>query len=421
MVSRTRNTLSLYAALGCLGYLLAGLGAILPQVRSERGLTRVEVGLYPSAFALGLIIVGVAGHHLTRLLGRHAVPAALTFLAAGAVTLAVGSDRVVTGAGALVLGIGGAGLVQLVPAALRTEHGDPITTPISEANAVASGASVLAPLVVGAALSGGLGWRPGYLVLPLIAVAALLITLARPRPIDQRAPAGPADPTGRGDRTGHAAAVVGPGAPLGAAEHTRRWSAEFAGWWLDLVLVVAVEFCVLFWAADFLHSESGVGADAAVTAAAAFVLGMAIGRAAIGPVTRLVAAPVPLLTGSAGLATAGFALFWAGGAPVASIAGLAVTGLGVALLYPVALAQTLAAWPSDPSRAAARCALASGVAIGAAPVLLGTLADAADLRVAVLLTPSLLLVFLIRCAARLTRGAAAGVRSRPRTAQDDTA
>jgi fucose permease len=394
-VSRTRNTLSLYAGLGCLGYLLTGLGAILPQLRSERGLSRVEVGLYPSAFALGLIIVGVAGHHLSRLLGRHAVPTALTFLGAGAVILAAGTDRVVTGAGALVLGIGGAGLVQLVPAALRAEHGDPATAPISEANAVASSASVLAPLVVGAALAGGLGWRPGYLVLPLVAVAALLITLTRPRAIDM--PSRPA-PTG-----GDSAVAVDSLIRTTATASTGRRPAEFAGWWLDLVLVVAVEFCVLFWAADFLHTESGIGADAAITVAAAFVLGMAIGRAAIGPVTRLVTAPVPVLAGSAGLATAGFALFWAGGPPAVAVAGLAVTGLGVALLYPVTLAQTLAAWPDDPSRAAARCALASGVAIGAAPVLLGTLADAADLRVAVLLTPSLLLVFLIRCATRLGR------------------
>jgi hypothetical protein len=84
----------------------------------------------------------------------------------------------------------------------------------------------------------------------------------------------------------------------------------------------------------------------------------------------------------------------------------------------VTLAQTLAAWPADPSLAAARCALASGVAIGTAPVFLGTLADAADLRVAVLLTPALLLVFLTRCAARLARG---GVRARPRTAEGDRA
>ncbi|GAA2092939.1 MFS transporter [Actinomadura alba] len=401
-MSRTRNTLGLYAALGCLGYLLTGLGAILPRLQEERGLSRVEVGLYPSAFAAGLIIVGVAGHHLNRLLGRFAVPAALALLGTGAVILAAGTDRLITGAGALVLGTGGAGLVQLVPAALRAEHGDPATEPISEANAVASGASVLAPLIVGAALGADLGWRPGYLVLPL-AAAALVILLTASAP-----------------RRDHPTAV-GTVAPARAEGHTRRWSPEFAGWWLDLVLVVAVEFCVLFWAADFLQTESGIGADAAVTAAAAFVLGMAIGRAVIGPVTRLVAAPVPLLAGSAGLATAGFALFWAGGPPAVAITGLAITGLGVALLYPVTLAQTLAAWPADPSVAAARCALASGVAIGAAPVLLGTLADAADLRVATLLTPSLLLVFLIRCAVRLARGAA-GVRPGPRTtAQDDMA
>ena len=375
---RSRATLTLYAAFGCLGYLLNGLGVVLPELRGELGLSRAEVALYPSAFALGLLAVGVAGERLAGALGRRALPTALATLGGGALLLTSGAGRVLCGVGALLLGVGGAGLVQLVPAGLRVEHDRRAAAAIGEANAVASAASVLAPLLVGAALRAGLGWRAGYLVLPLTAAAALIVWLTRAR-VAQR-------PTAARSRS---------------VDHAQPAPRAFLGRWLDVLLVVAAEFCLVFWSADFLHSERGVTPGTAATGATLFLLGMATGRAAAVPVTRRVPAPSRLLAGAAGLATAGFALLWAVDRPLVAAAGLLLAGLGVALLYPVALAEALAAWP-DAERAAARCALASGLAIGAAPLLLGALADTIGLRGAFLLTPLLLLAVLARCTMRLS-------------------
>ncbi|WP_207938946.1 MFS transporter, partial [Actinomadura darangshiensis] len=161
-----------------------------------------------------------------------------------------------------------------------------------------------------------------------------------------------------------------------------------------------VEFCMVFWAADFLRSVKELGSGAATTLSAAFVLGMAVGRAFSGPVVRGAGRPDRLLAVAAVVGIGGFAILWTLPAPFA-VAGLAVVGLGVALLYPVILGQALAAWPSQPVRAAARCALASGVAIGVAPLVLGTLADLTTLRAAVFVAPALLVVLLARCGWRL--------------------
>ncbi|WP_165950530.1 MFS transporter, partial [Actinomadura sp. GC306] len=278
-----------------------------------------------------------------------------------------------TGIGALVLGLGGAGLVQLVPAGLRALHGGDGAVPIGEANAVASTASVLSPLLIGAALAAGLGWRLAFAVPPL-ALAALLV-------VSRRAMV----PVARED--------VPP-------DTGKRAPRAFVSRWSDLVLAVAVEFCMVFWAADFLRSVKGLGSGAATTLSAAFVLGMAVGRIASGPVVRAAGGADRLVVAAAAVGVAGFAVLWAAPAPVA-VAGLLVTGLGVALLYPVILARSLAAWPAQPVRAAARCALASGVAIGLAPLALGTLADLTTLRAAVFVAPALLLILLVRCAWRL--------------------
>ncbi|GAA1871456.1 MFS transporter [Actinomadura bangladeshensis] len=373
---RASGTAGLYAMFGCLGYLLTGLGAILPELREERGLPRGEVALYPSAFALGLVIVGIAGHWAAARLGRLGSPAALAALVAGAGVMAAGGGRLGAGLGALVLGLGGAGLVQLVPAALRAAHPDGGTVQIGVANAVSSAASVLSPILIGASLAHGLGWRAAFAIPPL-AVAAVLIAVGRP-----------------------AAAGTPEAGPAGAGPR-RTAPPAFRRRWLDLVLAVGVEFCMVFWAADFLGDVKGLGSGAAATLSAAFVLGMAVGRAAAGPAVRRGGRLDRLLAMAALLGLAGFAVLWTSPAPLA-VAGLLVAGLGVALLYPVILGQALGAWPEQPVRAAARCALASGVAIGVAPLVLGTLADLTTLRAAVFVAPALLLVLLARCVRRLS-------------------
>ncbi|WP_412516320.1 MFS transporter [Actinomadura madurae] len=446
--SSGRGTLALYGTFGCLGYLLTALGAVLPELREERGLPRAEAALYPSAFALGLVVVGLVGHRLAERLGRYALPTALTALVGGAALLAAGGGRLGTAAGALVLGLGGAGLVQLVPAALRAAHQGDGTIQIGQANAVSSAASVLSPVIIGVTLAHNLGWRAAFAIPPALLAATILLPLTRtaapsinptaptvpnkpatpegsPAPITNPtaaptvpAPAAPSDPAvPSGPAVSRGPAVPGdPAVPSGSVVSrgpavlsvpvgdgvVGGWGVLWGFWgrWVDLVLAVGVEFCMVFWAADFLRSVKEFGAGTATTLSAAFVLGMAVGRAVAGPAVRFGGRPDRLLAFAALVGIGGFAILWTSPAPVA-VAGLLVTGLGVALLYPVILGQALAAWESQPVRAAARCALASGVAIGVAPLALGTLADLTTLRAAVFVAPVLLVVLLVRCAWRL--------------------
>ena len=71
-------------------------------------------------------------------------------------------------------------------------------------------------------------------------------------------------------------------------------------------------------------------------------------------------------------------------------------GAGVALLYPLSLARVVAAWPERPDGAAARAALASGLAIGVSPLVLAGLADLVGLRTAYLLVPGILVALVLR-------------------------
>jgi fucose permease len=165
---------------------------------------------------------------------------------------------------------------------------------------------------------------------------------------------------------------------------------------VEVLLAVSVEFCMVFWAAsavtDWHHASDGV----APAVASLFLVGMAVARSLAVPVVRRLPNVRVLMLSCIGVAAAGFGVFWS--APVLPLAavGLAVTGLGVALLYPTTVSRTVAAWPHAHDRAAARAALASGMAIGGAPFVLARLADLTGLRAAYLIVPVLLAALAIR-------------------------
>jgi MFS family permease len=371
-LTRGGATWLLYALLSAFGFLLNGLGAVLEPLRDDLGVGRAEVAFYPSLFAAGLLIVGVGGGRLVDRIGRK--PTLMTAIAGtvtGGLLLGV-PQRVLTVIGAFLLGLGGALIIQLLPALLADLHHGGATAAVSEANGLASAASVLGPLAVGGAITAGLGWRAGYLVAPLAALAVLA-------PVAWRI-ALPAAPR--------------PGANPGMTEAT----APILGRWIDIVLAVSVEFCMVFWAASAVTEWHHASAGLAPIVTALFLVGMAGGRSSAVPITRRLGNAHRLVFTCTVVAAAGFALFWLAPTLILAGAGLLVVGFGVSLLYPTTVSRTVAAWPHAPDRAAARGALASGLAIGCAPFLLARLADADGLRIAYLIVPVLLLALALRTA-----------------------
>jgi hypothetical protein len=240
---------------------------------------------------------------------------------------------------------------------------------IGEANALGSAASVFAPLAVSAALAAGLGWRTGYLAPPLLALAVIALPVWR---------------------------LALPNAATSMRDSPSGTPAPMLGRWVDLLVAVSVEFCMIFWAASAFIAWYHASPSQAPALASLFLVGMATVRGLSAPIIRRIPNPRILVEVCAACAAAGFALFWAAPTLVLAAAGLLVAGLGVALLYPTTVSRVVAAWPHKPDRAAARAALGSGIAIGGAPFLLAQLSDAIGLRAAFLIVPALLLVLAAR-------------------------
>src|SRR6202162_78554 len=352
-----------------MAFLLNGLGAVLVPLQKELHVSRGEVAFYPSLFAVGLVVLGLTGGPLVGRIGR---AAALRLAIAGMLVgglLIAAPAQIATLLGALLLGLGGALLIQLVPAVLAAIQPHAPAAVIGEANGLASAASVLAPLAVAISLAAGLGWRTGYLAIPLLALGAMTLPSWR-----LALPNGPSATPGRSSAD----------------------PAPMLGRWFDLVVAVSVEFCFVFWAASGFIAWDRASLSQAPALASLFLVGMAVARTMSARIIRRIPDPRVLMlvcTASAGL---GFALFWAAPVLAFGAAGLLGAGLGVALLYPTTVSRVIAAWPHAPDRAAARAELGSGLAIGIAPFLLAQMSDAIGLRAAFLLVPALLLVLAVR-------------------------
>jgi fucose permease len=347
---RSPSTWLNYLLLAFYGFMLNCLGPVVPLLKREMGLSYTVASLHFSAFAAGILLVGLTGHRLIHRAGRRrSLWIGAAGMSLGALLLAAGQSPAVTLPAALAMGWVGSLLLVLVPSGLSEEHGGRRAVALSEANVVASLLATAAPLLLGWMAGTAGGWRLG-LALAALAPAGLYLGLGRiPLP-----------------------AGFAPGA---APAPSRPLPGLFWCYWGGIILAVSAEFCMISWCGDFLAAKLGLGPARGAQTLTLFLAGMMLGRLAGSRIVLRLEAR-RLASASAVLAAAGFLLFWKAGPAAAALAGLFAAGLGIASLYPMLLSLALGACPGQDIQASARATLASGLAILAAPLALGGLADA---------------------------------------------
>jgi len=384
---RTRFTWVAYLLLSFYGYFLNILGPITPFLRSELQLSYTISSLHFSAFAVGLLVTGLGGDFLVRRAGRvRALWTGAAGLSLGAVLLALGSSPLLTIGAAFIMGCIGSLILVVVPAALSDEHQEKSAVAFSEANSLSSLIDSAAPLLVGWFAYTLFGWRAA-LIIGVLALLLLFVFM--------------------GKSTAPAAVKAEPD-----VNGSSRLPLIFWVYWSAIVLAVSVEFCMIFWSADYLENVLGMVKASAAQAVSLFLGGMIVGRFVSSRLAHTIA-PRKLVLGSIGLAAAGFFLYWTAANAWIGMAGLALTGLGTASLYPLILSLAINASGGNTVQASSRAALASGTAILILPLVLGRLADLFGLKqgygVLVVVLALLLVVILAapRIEASLSRRVAA--------------
>ena len=163
--------------------------------------------------------------------------------------------------------------------------------------------------------------------------------------------------------------------------------------WAALVISVSIEFCLIYWGAEYLQARIGIPKDSATKLVSFFLAGMVIGRFAgarlMTRISRYQILSASILTG-----IVGFSIFWLSHTQTLSVIGLFLAGLGVANLYASIITLLYEVAGSLKAAAGSGSILASGVAILSLPFLLGLVADLTGIRLALLLV-ALLYVLLI--------------------------
>jgi MFS family permease len=360
---RDAPTLLCYGALAGYAFWLYAYGPALAFLQAELRFSYTMLGVYSALWSAGAVLAGMSFAFVARRLPRAVL---LWSSAAGAIAGAglftAGRAIAVTLSGAVLLGLAGTTLLTCIQAILSDRHGEHRDRALTEANVGAAACAVLAPLLLGLFQATPLGWRAA-MGLPALLLAGLYLRY-RHQPL-------PPAPAGR---------------PAG-----RQARLSLSCWLLaSLVAVgIAVEFCLIYFGAEVL-TATGLRTAQAATAMSGFYLGILAGRVGGAYLTRRAGRAVPLLCASLAVTAAGFGVFWLAAQPAVAISGLFVCGLGVANLYPLSLALTLAAAPGNGDTANARTQLLGGVLVIAAPYLLGSLADHLGLHAAFTIEPVLI-------------------------------
>jgi predicted MFS family arabinose efflux permease len=343
--------------------------------------SRAEIGLASSAFAIGAVATALGGRALLDgLTPGRLLRSALVGFVLGTLLLITVRELPATVGAAFILGASGTSVLIVVPVVIEARQGPARAAALAEANVGAALAGILAPLAIGAAILVDIGWQVG-MALVLVPVAILIPLVGRQGDTPKEPP--------------HGAAELDPAA-------RPRLPGAYWRWWAAIVLGVGTEFCVVFWGADYLQEEVGVSRGAASVALGLFVAGMATGRFA-GSRLAVARDARRLLVGGLVVAALGFSIFWTATGAAVAFPGLLVMGTGVATLYPLSLSLAMAAAPRLASAASARASLGSGLAVLVAPFALAALADGIGVK------PAFLIVY------GLIAGGLAVALGRPRT------
>jgi fucose permease len=355
---RDRLTWLAYLMLAYFAFLEAVLGPLVPFLRDELDLNYTVGGLHLSAFSVGMVIAGISADRLIYRWGRQRLFwGGGAGMALGAVLLVLGRHAALTIAGSFIMGLPGTVLLILIQSVLADRHGDQRATALTEANVLASVSAGLSPLLVGGWQRLGVGWRGAPLTAVLVWI--MLALRFRREPIPTSLPK-----------------VASSAAP------STRLPALFWTFCLVIFLGVSVEWCVVFWGADFLETSAGVSRVNASSLLSVFFLAMVIGRFVGSRLTRAMPISRLLLTAIL-VATVGFVPFWLAPMAALNVAGLFIAGLGIANFFPLTMAAAInVVEPHQADRASGRIALVAGAAILITPQTLGALADQVGIKAA---------------------------------------
>lgn len=366
-----RPTLVSFASVAAWSWFVYGFGASLALLRDDQGTSPWLGGLHSTALALGGVIGALLTPRLSHRFGRGAVARGAVIGTAVCIAIYLWPGMPVGGTlGTIFVTCFFGNIVVVVVNSFIAVHQGPASPPaFTESLGLTALMGLIAPLVIGAAAATALGWRAGVFV---AVIAFAVIELWRGRNLAVYGGAGEV-------RTRKEA---------GALPSTTYWALT-AG-----MLYIGAEFCLSLWGADLLRDRAGLSPAAAAAAVSTVLGGIFVGRVFGIRLTERVPTE-RLLRISILVGLAAFLVAWSVTSPMVVLITFFLTGVGLALVWPLSIARIIRSSGDNPDRASALSLAFTTAAIGLAPFILGALATSMGVHSAFLLVPVLLVASLV--------------------------
>jgi len=347
-------------------FYLGGFGPAQSLLRADQGTSLTVAGLHGTAMGVAAIFAGYANPHIAHRFGRtRAGWVGLAIFGIGVTMFVIFPPVVLTLPATLITGFGTSIIINNMMTSMSHHYGKAAAVAIPQANGISSVGFILGTLLIGgiAILFPSL-WRVGLLI--AIPVSLALFLIGRNKDVDDYVPdeAGPQ----RG-----------------------KLSRKFWISWIGFVACISSEFAVSFWAAALLKDRVGSSAAISTFALVGLGVGMAVGRWYGGLVLKRFALDTQLLI-SIAVQFLGFAAFWLSHIMFVSLISLVAIGLGVSIQFALASIRLISFSDDRPDLAIGQTSLAAGIAIAAAPFLLGVLGDSFGISRAYIMVPVLIAI-----------------------------
>ena len=365
----------IYLAFISLGLPDALLGSAWPSMYLEFGVPVSYAGIISMIIAVGTIVSSLQSDRLTKKLGAGMVTAiSVAMTAAALFGFSISHSFVMLCLWAVPYGLGAgsvdASLNNYVALHYESRH-------MSWLHCMWGVGATVGPYIMGAALTGGMGWNSGYrmiailqVILTVILIFSLPLWKQRPQLVDAE---------GKVVREKALSLKEIIGIP-GAKEVM-----------LCFFCYCAVEQTAALWASSYLNLYKGIPAERSASFASMFFIGITVGRALSGFITMKLN-DVQMIRMGQGIIAAGILVMLLPLGEMASLAGLILIGLGCAPIYPCIIHSTPAHFGAEKSQAIIGVQMASAyVGTCLMPPLFGLIAN----HITVALMPLYLLVILI--------------------------
>lgn len=346
-------------------FYIGGFGPAQSLLRTQQHTSLTVAGLHGTAMGIASIVAGLISPKLVHRLGRATTSwLGLGIFSAGIVMFVFSPPIQLTLVATLIATFGTS--IVVVAMVTQLSHHYPLhpSSAVSQASGISSIGYVIGTFTVGAIASTTFNWRLGLLL--AIPASGILYLVTR--------------------------SVI-------AADHTPDESGPQRGklnrkfWisWVGFVACISSEFATSFWAAALLRNRVGSSAAISTICIVALGSGMGLGRW-FGPHVLKRASLDNQLKSVMTTQFLGFATLWFSHTLWISLTALLVVGIGISMQFALAAQRLIVFSEGRPDLAIGRSSLGSGVAIAAAPFILGVLGDHLGISRAYLMVPVLIVI-----------------------------